>query len=122
MSDYTFNNKYITKSADFILELIITKLKENNFFIGIGHGKKYNIIRVSSETIYYTGNQKNQGEPEVMDIADLKIAIEGIKKLSVFNTNSDLLKEKIPNSLYRKRTPLFGILSYTEIIIKVANE
>jgi len=118
MSNFTINEKYITKPSAILIEVIKKKLKETNSFIGIGEEKEYNIKSISSKEITYVGSARNQGQPESVNINDLIIAIEVMKKLPVFNTNTDLLKEKIPSSLYRKRTPLFGILAQAEIIIE----
>nr|NQU94271.1 hypothetical protein [Bacteroidota bacterium] len=117
MNNYTFNNKWVTKSADSIIDVIKTKLKEDRFFIGIGQGKKYNVNRISPIAIYYIADSRAQSKPEDISIEDLKITIEVLKKLGVFNSNTNLLKEKIPSGLYRKRTPLFGILSHSGIIV-----
>ena len=119
MGNYTFNKAYITKPIDEIVEHINTKLKESNTFTGIGQGKKYTIIRVSPITIYYSGQDRNHGDPEEISIADLKVVLGQLKHLPTFNTNSQLLKDNIPHSLYRKRTPLFAILSHSGIIHEV---
>ena len=119
MSNYTFNKKYITKSAEFIIEVIKTKLNEDGFFVGTGHGKKFAIKRFSSTAICYTGMEKKQGKSEDIAVADLKTAIEEMKKFREFNTDTDLMKERIPNSLLRKRTALFGILTSAEILVEV---
>ncbi len=41
MSNFTFNPKFITKSDDFIVETIISKIKELGSFNGIGIEKTY---------------------------------------------------------------------------------
>jgi hypothetical protein len=122
MSNYTFNTKYITKPPDFIIDVIKTKLTEDGFFLGIGHGKEFKVNRISPVAIYYTGVDRSTGKQEDMGIEDLKAGIEELKKLHEFNTNTNLLKERISNVLYRKRTPLFGILTHTNIIVVVENE
>jgi len=119
MNKYTFSRKFITKSADFIIEAIKVKLKEDGFFLGVGQGKKYMVNRFSSTSIYYTGIARNQSKQEDFDIEELKTAIEIMKRLPDFTTNTDLLKEKISTAMYRKRTPLFGVLTHTGVIVEV---
>lgn len=117
---YTVNRKYITKTADFIIEVIKTKVTEDGFFItSTGKGKKYAVRRFSLTGISYVPADKLQDKSEIMDIEELKSAIEEMKKLPKFSTDAILLKERLPTSLYRKRTPLFGLLTYTEIIVEV---
>lgn len=120
MANYTINKRYITKSADVIIELIKTKLTEDGFFVtSTGKGKKYTVRRISSTGISYVPADKVLDKSEVMDIEELKSAIEEMKKLPVFSTDAILLKERLPNTLYRKRTPLFGLLTYTEMLVEV---
>ena len=119
MGYYTFNKKYITKSTDFIIEAIKTKLKEESFFIGIGQGKRFDVNRMSTTAIYYMANDKKQNKVEDMDIEEMKTVLVEMKKLPKFNSDTDLLKERISTAMYRKRTPLFGMLKQTEIILDV---
>ena len=56
---------------------------------------------------------------ESFELKDIEMVIEIMKKLPVFNSDNVLLKEQIPSSLYQKRTPLFGILAQTEVIVEV---
>jgi len=122
MNTYTFSRKFITKSADSIMGSIKEKLKEDGFFIGIGQGKKYAVNRFSSTTIYYTGTARNQAKQETLDVDELKTALEEMKKLPAFNSNTELLKERISSNLFRKRTPLFGILTHVGVIEVVVEE
>lgn len=120
MGNYTLNKRYITKSADFIIDVIKTKVSEEGFFMtSTGKGKKYLVRRFSSTTISYATSDKNQDKSEIFDIEELKTAIEDMKRLPKFSTDSILLKEKLPTNLFRKRTPLFGLLTYTEILLEV---
>jgi hypothetical protein len=121
MSNYTFNTKYITKPPDVIFDVIKEKLTEDGFFLGIGHGKEFKVNRISPLAIYYTGADRSSGKQEDLGIEELKAGIEELKKLHEFNTNTTLLKERISNVLYRKRTPFFGILTHTDIIVVVEN-
>jgi hypothetical protein len=119
MSNFTVNEKFITKPSSAIIEVIREKLEELKYFVGIGAGKKYEIRRVTSQGIVYVGSQRISGQPESFSLKEIEMAIEVMKKLPVFNTDNVLLKEKIPSSLYLKRTPLFGILAQTEVIVEV---
>lgn len=121
MSNYTVNAKYITKSADAIIDVIKTKLNEDGFFLGIGHSKEFKVNRISPIAIYYTGEDKANSKQEDLSIDDLKSGIEVLKKLHGFNSNTNLIKERISSVLYRKRAALFGILNHTEIIVVVDN-
>ena len=119
MSNFTVNEKFITKPSSFVIQTIREKLEGEKYFVGIGAGKKYDIKRVTSQEILYVGSQRISGQPESLSLKEMESAIEIMKKLPVFNTDNILLKEKIPSSLYLKRTPLFGILAQTEVIVEV---
>lgn len=119
MSNYTFNTKYITKSADTIVDIIKAKLSEDGHFIGIGHGKRFNVIRISPVAIYYAGDEKSKAKPDDLTMEDLKVGIEVLKKMHGFNTNTNLLKERISSVLFRKRSQLFGILTHTNIVVVI---
>lgn len=119
MGYYTFNKKYITKSPEFIIDAIKSKLKEENFFIGIGQGKRFDVNRMSTTAIYYKLSDKKDTNVEDLDIDEMKTVLIEMKKLPKFNSDTDLLKERISTTMYRKRTPLFGMLKQTEIILDV---
>jgi hypothetical protein len=122
MSNYTFNTKYITKTPDFIIDVIKNKLNEDGFFLGIGHGKEFKVNRISPVAIYFTAVDRSTGKQDDLNIEDLKAGVEELKGLHEFNTNTNLLKERISSVLYRKRTPFFGVLTHCEIIVVVENE
>ncbi len=122
MSNYTFNTRYITKTPDFIIDVIKTKLNEDGHFLGIGHGKEFKVNRISPVAIYYTAADRSNAKQEDLNIEDLKQGCEELKKLHEFNTNTNLLKERISSVLFRKRTALFGILTHCNIIVVVTNE
>jgi len=119
MSNYTFNPKYITKSDDSIAEAIVNNLKELDSFNGIGIEKTYDIKYVGSATIRYIGRERSKGKAEEMLFDDIKTTFRTLKSLSVFNTNTEILKEKFPSVMYRMRSQLFAILLETGIIVKV---
>jgi len=119
MNDFTFNPKYITKTDDKIIEVIKNNINDLDSFKGIGLEKIYIIKFVGSSSIKYFGKDRNKGKPEEISFDDIKNTFRTLKSLSVFNTNTEILKEKIPNTIYHMRTPLFAILYETKIIIKV---
>jgi hypothetical protein len=119
MSDFTFNPKFITKSDDLVIELIKNGLKERDSFEGIGLEKTYIIKYVGSSSVKYIGKERNTTKPEEISFDDIKSTFRTLKSLSVFNTSTEILKEKIPGSLYRLRTPFFAILLETQIIIRI---
>jgi hypothetical protein len=119
MSNYTFNPKYITKSDDIITESIINNLKGLESFNGIGIEKTYLIKYVGSSSIRYIGKERSKGKAEEMLFDNVKNTFRTLKSLSVFNTNTEILKEKFPSVMYRMRSQLFAILLETGIIVKV---
>jgi hypothetical protein len=119
MSNFTFNPKYITKSDDNITESIITNIKGLDSFSGIGLEKTYIIKYVGSSTIRYIGKEKSKGKAEEISFDDVRNTLRTLKTLSVFNTNTEILKEKFPSVMFRLRSQLFAILLETGIIIKV---
>jgi len=120
MNNYTFNTKYITKSDDVIVESIIANLKGLDSFNGLGVEKVYIIKYVGSSTIRYIGKERSKGKTEEMSFDDVKSTFRMLKSLSVFNANTEVLKEKFPNVMYRMRSQLFAILLETGVIIKVS--
>ncbi len=119
MSNFTFNPKFITKSDDIIIESIINNIKILDSFSGIGLEKTYIIKYVGSSTIRYIGKEKSKGKAEEISFDDVKNTFRTLKSLSVFNTNTEILKEKFPSVMYRMRSQLFAILLETGIIIRV---
>jgi len=102
MSNFTLNPKYITKKDAQIIELIKNKIKDFKSIASTGHGKKYIINYVSATSIKYTGMDRNEGEKEDISFDDIKTSIAILKMLQSFNTNSSILKEKIPRAIYKK--------------------
>ena len=119
MSDFTFNPKFITKPDDFIVETIVSKLKELGGFNGIGIEKTYSVKYIGSSTIRYVGTERSKGKAEEILFDDVKHTFRTLKSLSVFNTNTEILKEKFPSVMFRMRSQLFAILLEAGIIIRV---
>ena len=119
MSDFTVNPRYITKSDDFLIETIRNSMKELGSFAGIGLEKLYNIKFVGTESIKYVGNERSKGKVEELLFSDIKNTLRTLKSLSVFNTNTEIIKEKFTTSVFRQRANLFAILLATEIIKEV---
>ena len=71
--------------------------------------------RVEGNTIYYKGSDRNNGEDEDISKVDFCIAFEKIKDLPEINTNT--IKDVIDSSVYRKRSPLIGMLYSFKIIM-----
>ncbi len=119
MSDYTFNPKYITKDDDTVVNLIVSKIKALGSFSGIGLEKTYLVKYIGSSTIRYVGKERSKGKPEEMSFDDIRNTFRILRTLSVFNTNTEILKEKFPSPMYRLRAQLFAILLETGVIIPV---
>jgi hypothetical protein len=119
MANYAISLLLKNQSEENMIEKIKTQLGVDGYFTGIGMGKRYEIDRISANAVYYIGKDRSGGNVEEIAIADLKAAISILKSLDVFNTNTQELKDNIPRSIYRKRSPLFGILFHCGIIVKV---
>lgn len=118
MSDFTFNPRYITKSDKQIVEVIKENIKGLENFKGVGQEKVFTIKFVGSSLIKYIieDTSKSKGKPEELSFDEIMQTFRTLKSLSVFNTNTIILKERMPSNVYRQRIPLFGILLTTEII------
>lgn len=77
-------------------------------------GIKYQ-FRIDNDVLYYNGGKRNKGEDETITKKEFITAFESIKILNDINTNA--IKTIIPSSLYRKRTPVIGLLLSAGIII-----
>jgi hypothetical protein len=72
-------------------------------------------LRIEPEKLFYRGGERNNGEEEKIDKADFVLAFEKVMNAEIdINTNS--IKEFVPNSMYRKRTPFIGLLHTAKII------
>jgi hypothetical protein len=70
--------------------------------------------RVSGNTTYYKGGNRSGGDEEPMIKEDFVKAFDAIKNLDTINTYT--IKGKMPNALYRKRTPFIAMLLSAGII------
>jgi len=119
MSNFTFNPKYITKSDDVIIESLVNNIKTLDSFSGIGIEKTYLIKYVGSSTIRFVGKERSKGKAEEISFDDVKTTFRTLKTLSVFNTNTEILKEKFPSVMYRMRSILFAMLLETGVIKRI---
>ena len=89
----------------------------------VRHNKSFNSIsavhytaRISGDSIFYKGTNRNNGEEEMIARAEFVEAFLNIQLLKDINTNT--IKPVIPNSLYQKRSPLVGLLHSSGILIQ----
>lgn len=92
-----------------IVEKNIEKIKSFTSVKGI----KYEARLINGE-IFYKGGDRNNGNEETISKSEFISAFDEIRSLSVINTNT--IKEYLPKSLYRKRTPFIGLLLSSGII------
>ena len=60
------------------------------------------------DLIQYVGKNRNEGMPETINMEEFVSAFDSIKSIHDINTNT--IKNLLPSSLYRKRTPFIGLL------------
>lgn len=70
--------------------------------------------RIQADEIVYKGGNRNGGQFEAIAKRDFIQAFEAIRKLPEINTN--IIKDVIPNAVYRKRTPLIGMLHSAHVL------
>jgi hypothetical protein len=70
--------------------------------------------RCTGDVIIYCCKSRNNGEEESISKQQFISSFEAIKHFDEINTNT--IKGKIQSSIYRKRTPLIGILKSCRII------
>lgn len=69
---------------------------------------------LSGDLVYYSGGNRNDGEEETISKEEFMAAFNSVCGLDLINTNT--IKDFIPNSLYRKRTPFIGLLASAYIL------
>jgi hypothetical protein len=79
---------------------------ENNSFKSIT-GIKYKCW-FENNTLYYVGENRNGGNPETIPQANFFEAFDKLKNTDKISPG--LIKNIVPKTLYRKRSPLVGIL------------
>ena len=117
MNNYLINSKYSEKTNEQIIDIIKAKIRTSNSIESIT-GIIYKITFVNAQYIKYTGENRNNGNPEDILFGDIKSVLSILKVLKVFNTSNEKLKKEIPRKIYKKRSPLFAILLATGIVIK----
>lgn len=85
---------------------------KNKSFTSIS-GNSYG-AKIFDDTIQYRGINRNDGLPENLDKNEFISAFDSIKSLDDINTNT--IKNLLPSSLYRKRTPFIGLLTSSGIL------
>lgn len=70
--------------------------------------------QVENESIFYKGGARNNGEEEEITKKDFVTGFDSVQTLPDINTNT--VKNDIPTSIYRKRTPFIGLLFSAKII------
>lgn len=121
MSDFTFNPRYITKSDKQIIEVMRESIKGLENFKGVGQEKVFTIKFVGSSLVKYIieDKTKSKAKPEELSFDEIMQTFRTLKSLSVFNTNTIILKERFPSNVFKQKIPLFGMLLTTEIILVV---
>jgi len=117
MSDYTITAKYQSLSIDVVISLIKNQMSERNSISSIS-GVIYEITAVNEGNIVFKTKSRNRGETEIISFENIEIVLDILKGIELFNTSNPTLKMKIPNKVYKKRSPLFAILLATGVIIK----
>lgn len=101
-----------TKDTSAAWDKAVASISKNGFFQSTT-GIRYK-ARTDPHGIYYMGENRNNGEEETIIKAEFLQALDSLKNMNTINTNN--IKDKIPRSLYRKRSPFIGILKSAGII------
>lgn len=114
---YQLNTAYVNQSSDEIWTKIIEMLtKDSTKQISSISGKKvYELVTINERQIGYLGDDRNKQEEENIFKDDLIGLLNVLKSQTYFSTSS--IKEFIPRTLYRKRSPSFAILKFLQVII-----
>ena len=106
--------KYRSLDAEQVWNLIVKHIKEEKTFqsvTGISYSAEY-----KNSIFYKGGSGKRSTNGEELSKSDFVTAFKKINSLNAINTNT--IKEKIPSAIYRKRTPLIGLLYSAGILEK----
>jgi len=118
MNNYIINPKYIEKTDEQIIDVIKNEIRVDDNIFSIT-GVIYKITFADNQYIKYTGENRNNGNPEDISISNIKDVLVVLKKLKEFNTSNEKLKKEIPRKIYKKRSPLFAILLASKVIVPV---
>jgi hypothetical protein len=99
--------EFQTKDAKEIWSIIVHFVDVNISFNSVTNIKY--CAKIVGDSIVYKGGEgaRNTDGEEILK-SDFVDTFNKIKSLHTINTNS--IKDEIPNSLYRKRTPFIGLL------------
>lgn len=86
-----------------IVGIYVSKNKSFRSVSGITYEAK-----LLNNLIQYVGDNRNEGMPETINEEEFISAFDSIKSILDINTNT--IKNLLPSSLYRKRTPFIGLL------------
>lgn len=116
MADYTFTKDSTDLSSNEIWTKTNQSLKNGKVINSISN-IPYSITDISTTSISYTGEDRSNGEPELISKECFIKVVEGLKKLGTFNSNqSKSIFQQ--TKIYRKRSPMFAILLTTSLIEK----
>jgi hypothetical protein len=68
---------------------------------------------VESTVVFYTGDNRNNGRPELINRVEFVESFDNIKNLKDINSNT--IRNLVPD-LYRKRSPFMGMLKSAGVI------
>jgi len=110
-----WNHKYRSMNGEDVWNIVIQFIKGSKCFQSV-RGISYE-AEISDTHISYKGGEGKRGSKgEEISKIDFVKAFDMIKSLDKINTNT--IRNKIPNTLYRKRTPFIGLLFSAGIIEK----
>jgi hypothetical protein len=115
---YQFSTTANPQDAEAIWATVSIALSEQGIkeINSISGSKIYRIKNANNITVETQSSERNSGEPETIYKTDFIDFIKILKKHTKFNTNS--VKQDLPSSIYRKRSPMFAILLALAIIVK----
>ena len=109
------NQNYVSINGNEAWDIIVRYIEENQSFHSVTDIRYQ--AEVQGNLISYRGGTGDRGEiGESISRSDFVEAYDSIRVLPEINTSA--IKGRIPNSLYRKRTPLIGLLYSAGIIEK----
>ena len=101
-----------------IWDTLLQKIENNKAFKSVGNTPKlYKIDNYNNQSISFSGGDRTE-KGEHIPVDDFISVIEQLKEMDVFNTNSS--KDRFRGTkIYKKRSPLFGLLLSNGIIEKI---
>ena len=106
---------YQSTNREVIWDLIVQHINDNGSFNSV-KGIRYK-ANITGDGIFYIGGNGQRGATgEKISRIEFLNTYDNLNRLDVINTNT--IKEILPNTMYRKRTPFIGILYSTGILEK----